>query len=286
MYYTRFCNQSISYIENNLEGRTDYNKISKIACCSTFHYQRMFSYIAGVPLSEYIRRRRMTKAAFELQNSNIKIVDLAAKYGYDSPTSFSRAFQNIHHIAPSAAREKGAVLKNYPKLTFSLTLKGVEKMQYRIEEKATIRVVGVRKELGWDMEKNFLNVPAFWDEAQNNDLIPALLEIMNQAPQGVLGVTDYQQSVNNFYHYIAVATNDPAPNGLIECIIPAATWVIFECSGPFPDAIQELYRRFYTEWLPFSGYECSGLADIEVYPFNQSIEKAEVWFSIQKSDTV
>ena len=121
-------NEAVEYIETNLENKIDYGEASKIACCSVYHFQRMFSYIAGVTLGEYIRRRKMTKAAFELQRSNIKILELAVKYGYDSPTSFNRAFQSIHKISPSVARNKNIVLKTYPKLIFSLSIKGEEEL--------------------------------------------------------------------------------------------------------------------------------------------------------------
>src|SRR5512139_1992193 len=97
-------NQSINYIEENLSSTISYEHATQIACCSTFHFQRMFSYIAGIPLSEYIRRRRMTAAAFDLQTTNLKIIDLALQYGYDSPTSFNRAFQGVHGVPPSVAR--------------------------------------------------------------------------------------------------------------------------------------------------------------------------------------
>jgi len=121
-------NQSISYIEDKLTGEIDIEKAAKIACCSSFHFQRMFSYIASVSLAEYIRRRRMTLAAFELQNSDIKIIDLAIKYGYDSPTSFSRAFQNVHGVPPSAAKGEGIVLKAHPRMTFLISIKGYEEV--------------------------------------------------------------------------------------------------------------------------------------------------------------
>lgn len=94
-------NQSVHYIEENLSNNISYEHAARIACCSTFHFQRMFPYLAGISLSEYIRRRRMTAAAFDLQTSDIKIIDLALKYGYDSPTSFNRAFQSVHGISPS-----------------------------------------------------------------------------------------------------------------------------------------------------------------------------------------
>lgn len=274
-------NQSITYIENNLENTIDYNEAAKIACCSTFHYQRMFSYISEVTLSEYIRRRRMTKAAFELQNSNIRILELSVKYGYDSPTSFSRAFQSIHNISPSAARQKGIILKTYPKLVFSITVKGDGEMQYRIEEKKEIRIVGIRKEIETEMEKNFETVPEFWKETTKSELLPRICQMVNQPPYGILGVTIYQ-SPEEYYHYIAAATDKPVPDEMIEYVIPAATWVIFECTGQLPDTVQKLYRRFYSEWLPTSGYEYSEMADIEVYPMiYRQEQKVEVWFSIK-----
>ena len=124
-------NQSIEYIENNLEGNIDYEKAAKLACCSTYHFQRMFSYIAGVTLSEYIRNRKMTKAAVDLQNGK-KVIDVSLKYGYDSPTAFNRAFKKVHHVSPSAARKEGAFLKSYSPISFKLTIKGVEEMEKRV----------------------------------------------------------------------------------------------------------------------------------------------------------
>lgn len=274
-------NQSITYIENNLEGNIDYNEAAKIACCSTFHFQRMFSYIAGVTLAEYIRRRRMSKAAFELQNSSIKILELSAKYGYDSPTSFSRAFQSIHDISPVSARKKGVKLKIYPKMVFSLSVKGDGEMQYRIEEKPEIRIVGVRKKLETNMEKNFLTVPEFWKGTEQSGLLQKICEIADQLPKGILGVSSYESSTD-YYYYIAVATDKPVPKGMLEYKIPAATWAIFECSGDFKENIQNLYRRFYTEWLPFSGYEYAETEDIEVYPMlDGKSGKVEIWFAIR-----
>ncbi len=273
-------NQSIIYIENNIEGEIDYNEAAKIACCSTFHFQRMFSYIAGVTLSEYIRRRRMTKAAFELSNSDIKIMDLSLKYGYDSPTAFNRAFHAIHSISPSAARKKGSTLKSYPKLVFTATVKGASEMQYRIEDKKGFRIVGIKKEIETDIEKNFVIVPEFWKEFMRADLFSHICNLSNQSPYGILGITVYQDQ-NNYHYYIAAATDEQKPDGMTEHRIPASTWAIFECD-PSPEAIQDLYRRFYTEWLPFSGYEYAETQDIEVYPTpDQSNKKVEVWFSVR-----
>jgi len=113
---------AIDYIEANLDD-IDFDVAARKACCSTYHFQRMFSYIVGVPLAEYIRCRRMTLAAFELQGSNIKVVDLAVKYGYDSQSSFTRAFQAFHGLTPSSARDIGTVIKVYPRVSFQILMK-------------------------------------------------------------------------------------------------------------------------------------------------------------------
>ena len=101
-------NKAISYLEEHIKEETDYEQAAKIACCSTYHFQRMFTYMAGIPLSEYIRRRRMSLAAADLQRSDAKIMDIALKYGYASPTAFNRAFQNVHGITPSAAKKRAS----------------------------------------------------------------------------------------------------------------------------------------------------------------------------------
>lgn len=120
-------NEALNYIEENLNGNIEYGKAAKIACCSVYHFQRMFSYIAGVPLSEYIRNRRITKAAFDLQNGD-KVIDVALRYGYESPTAFNRAFKKIHQVSPSVAQKEGTVLKAYSPISFKITIKGVEEI--------------------------------------------------------------------------------------------------------------------------------------------------------------
>lgn len=135
-------NKAIIYMEEHLTGEIDYEETARIACCSTYHFQRMFTYMTNVPISEYIRRRRMSLAAVDLCSSDEKIIDIALKYGYASPTAFNRAFQSVHGIAPSAARKDGCMLKSYPPLSFKITVKGVEEMNYRIEEKGPIRIIG------------------------------------------------------------------------------------------------------------------------------------------------
>lgn len=284
MEWLQRLNESVNYIEEHLDGTIELEQAAQIACCSTFHYQRMFSYIAGIPLSEYIRRRRMTAAAFDLINNNMRVIDAALKYGYESPTSFNRAFQSVHGVSPSFARNEGVSLRAYPRISFSITIKGDVGMNYRIEKKDAFRTVGVRRIMTLDVEQNFAETPVFWQETNESGTTQKIIGLINQPPLGLLGICT---SMNNktFDYYIAAPTDSPATEGLEEYIVPACTWAIFECIGPMPSAIQELQKRIITEWLPASGYEYADAPDIEVYPEGdlQSPDyRCEAWLPVVK----
>ena len=284
MEWLKQLSRAIDYIEDNLAGEISYQKAASIACCSTYYFQRMFSYVAGIPLSDYVRRRRMTKAAFELQASTGKIMDIGAKYGYDLPTSFNRAFQKVHGVAPTAARKEGTKLNSYPPISFKISITGVVSMRYRVERKGPIRIVGIRAALKEEQAENFQIVPKFWEEVVDSILVSKISKLNNQNPLGLLGVTVYENP-EEIYYYIAAATDQAVPENFNEYQIPAATWVIFEGNGSFPDSIQTIFRRFLTEWLPFSGYEYAQLPDIEVYAINQQTAQdghSEVWIAVKK----
>lgn len=284
MEWLKKLSNAIDYIENNLDGEISYEEAAKIACCSTFYFQRMFSYVAGIPLSEYIRRRRMTQAAFELQALDVKVLDVAMKYGYTSPTSFNRAFQSVHGIPPTSAKSKGSVLNAYPPIRFSVNVTGGNAMPYRIEEKEALRIVGIRIPLTEDMEENKRIVPPFWGEVLQGSRFQEVCKLSNQSPAGVLGITACQ-GTDEIYYYIAAATDKPTPAEMFEYIIPAATWVIFESDGHFKESIQSIFKRFLTEWLPFSGYTYAELPDIEVYPISKDRVPeghSEVWIAVKK----
>ena len=273
-------NEAIGYIEEHLLDGIDYEQLGRIACCSSYHFQRMFTYMAGVPLSEYIRRRKMSLAAVDLQGKDMKIIDVAGKYGYSSPTAFNRAFQSVHGIAPSAVRNEGVPVKSFPAITFKITVKGVEEMNYRIETKDAFRIAGVSVPLDKDIEKNFMVIPPKWQEISMDGTLQRLIGMMDTPPMGVLGVSVCNDR-EPWKYYIAVATSQAA-DGLEEYTIPAATWAVFPGEGT-NESIQELERRIVTEWLPTSGYEYGDAADVEVYlnPDPQNA-KYEVWIPVVK----
>ncbi len=286
-------NDALEYMENNLSEEISLETAAKLACSSVYHFQRMFSYIVGVPLAEYIRRRRLTRAAFDLQSGD-KVLDVALRYGYDSPTAFNRAFQAVHGIAPSAARRMGARLKAYPRVSFQIKIKGEAEMEYSIVKKEAFRIVGVREPLVLDLSYKarddmkmddvrgaFERVPKLWQEAGQSGKIAEICTLMNKEPMGLLGVTACQDNEQSYY-YIAAATDKPVPNGMFEAMIPACTWAIFPGSG-LPSSIQGLMERIYSEWLPASGYEWAEAPDIEVYLDDNPVNMHyEVWLPVVK----
>jgi AraC family transcriptional regulator len=274
-------NKAINYIEEHLTRDVDYAEAARAACCSTYHFQRMFAYMAGIPLSEYIRRRRMSLAAVDLQSGDEKIIDIALKYGYTSPTAFNRAFQSVQGISPSAARKEGAALKTYPPISFKITVKGVEEMNYRVVEKEAFRIVGVSQPLHKELEQNFMIVPNMWQQAAADGTIGRLAAMMNSQPMGLLGVSVCNDE-EEWRYYIAVASSMPAGQGFEEYYVPASTWAVFPGSGT-NISLQELEQRVIREWLPTSGYEYANAPDIEVYlnadPANAQYE---VWVPVVK----
>lgn len=274
-------NDAINYIEDNLSNTIDLNKLAQLACCSTYHFQRMFAYMADIPLSEYIRRRRMSIAAVDLQGGSEKIIDVALKYGYDSPTAFNRAFKSVHGIAPSLAKTNGITLKSFPPISFKITVKGAIQMDYKIEKRDAFRIIGISAPLEKEIERNFETIPTFWQESAMNGTLPKLVGMMNAEPMGVLGVSICNES-EPWRYLIAVSSDKPIDGTLGEYIVPAATWAIFHGEGT-NISIQELEKKIGLEWFPTSGYEYGNAPDIEVYlsPDPQNA-KFEVWVPVIK----
>ena len=280
MEWVHKLNQSMNYIEEHLTDEIDYEQLGRIACCSAYHYQRMFTYMAGITLAEYIRRRKMSLAAADLQGGNERIIDIAEKYGYRSPTAFNRAFQSFHGIAPSSVKDEGVSVKSFSPIVFKITVKGATEMNYRIETKEAFRIIGVSAPLDREIENNFMVVPTMWQEASVNGTIQKLAGMMDAQPMGLLGVSVCNDE-EQWKCFIAVSSTK-ASDGFEEYSVPASTWAIFSGTGT-NQSIQELERRIITEWLPASGYEYANAPDIEVY-LNPDPRNAqyEVWIPVAK----
>jgi AraC family transcriptional regulator len=178
-------NTAMKYIEENLTNEIDFKVVARLAHCSEYHFKRMFSFLAGITLSEYIRRRRLSLAAFELHNSNVKVIDVAIKYGYNSPDSFTRAFLNLHGVTPSEARNNGQQLKAYPFMTFQLSIRGGNEMNYRIEQKEAFNIVGIMKRVLIVFEGENPEIAAMW-QSLTMEKIDQLQKLSNVEPKGMI----------------------------------------------------------------------------------------------------
>ncbi|MDL2317975.1 AraC family transcriptional regulator [Eubacteriales bacterium OttesenSCG-928-A19] len=284
MEWLKNLSRAIDYIEQNLEGEILYDQAAQIACCSVFYFQRVFSYVAGVSVSEYIRRRRMTLAAFELQKGNTKVQDVGAKYHYVSPASFNRAFQAVHGVTPSAAKIPGTQLNAYPKLGFSINVTGGESMKYRIEKKDATQVVGVHTSLVEDDVQNRDICASFWRSCARDGSLSRIVNLDTDPAKQILGIS-YYKNTDDVRYYIAAESNTEAPEDMEVLLLPASEWAVFSCNGRFPQTVQDAYKQFYTEWLPFSGYQVPQMADMEIYPVTDTLLESgiyELWIAVEK----
>ena len=276
---------AIDYIENNIENELDSEEIAKVAYCSTFHFQRMFLMLTGVTLKDYIRKRRFTLAAQEISVFDTKVIDLALKYGYDSPESFSKAFRRIHGCTPSAARKSGVKLKAFPRISFHLYLKGDKDMDYRIVERKEFKVIGKALTVTTKDGENFKRIPKFWDECSKDGTCEKLCSLSNS--ENLLGICiDFDHEKEEITYMIAVEDKGYSADGFVIRVIPEATWAVFTVVGPMPNAIQEVWNKIYQEWFPSTGYEHAQGPELEVY-FDGDADsddyRSEIWIPIIKN---
>lgn len=279
MEFLQGMNQAMEYIERHLEDSIDYKELAAAASCAQSAFQRIFTYITGISLAEYIRRRRISAAGLELRKTEIKILDLAVKYGYESSASFSRAFQAIQGITPTEARQ-GKPLKIFPPLTFRLSVKGAEALSYEIIRKPAFQMTGVRWHVSRRNGGNLQYMPELWKK--NRQVCRGLAEISLEKEYSVYGLTE-NYTEEGFDYWIAVISEGKALHGERIIYMPEADWAIFDCVGPMPQAQYEMWRRVFCEWLPFSGCSLAELPQIERYgdgdPF-ASDYKSQIWIPV------
>ena len=273
----------IDYIENQLqrkEEEIDREKISKIAECSFGFFQKVFSYMNGISFAEYIRSRKLTLAGYDLKNTDLKVIDISYKYGYDSPTSFTKAFQLFHGVSPSKARNRNVALKVVPKMQISER----HKYSWKLEQKEGFRLVGKSIIVSCENNLHFKKIPEFWNECQRNGIFAKLISIDTAASKGIFGLFGtYNKQLNEIEYSIMTISNQKLPEGFIEINIPNATWAVFDCRGMVPQAIQKGWQYLYEEWLvkyPFQHAQCP---EIEWYSNGNAYNSnylSQIWIPI------
>ncbi len=282
--------QAIDYIEANITGEIDFEEVAQRAYSSPFHFQRVFGILCGLSLGDYIRMRRLSLAGEELSKGNAKIIDIALKYGYDTPESFSRAFTRFHGIAPSEAKHSGNV-KIFTPLCVKLTLSGGIKMDYRIEKRDAFQVVCKRKRVGKPQSANGTpDITAMWQEYGANKTLERLIALMPQNPvmKGLLGICfSAQLSEKQFPYGIGVEYDGRPVDSDFEVItIPANTYAVFTSKGKMPDAFINTYHRIVTEFFPQSTqYEYAENVEFEVYASADTSDpnyQCEIWIAVNE----
>jgi len=261
MEWSERMNAAIDYIEENLAGEIDFNVAAEKAACSTFHFQRMFFAVNGLTPAEYARRRRLTLAARELLSSTARVIDIAMKYGYESPDAFTRAFRNLHGVTPLAARQPGVTLIAYPRISFHIALKGGNDMDYKIIEKPAFDVVGRGKKFSTADGDSFIIVPQYWDEFAATPEYQKLAKLGGGKPGPVTGAEMLGALLPNekgtwdpMIYAICVEKQGKATADFDVYHIPAATWAVFEYIGPESGATQNFIKKIFQEF-PSTGYE-------------------------------
>ena len=280
MNYAESFQAVIDYIEDHLDAEIDNREMAGLVGYSTYHFQRLFMLLSGVTVAEYIRNRKLAVAAAELLEGENKVLDVAVKYGYNSPTAFNRAFKAMHGIAPSEMKKTGVTIKAFPPVIIKPVVENAAKMDYRIEKLPAFRVVGIKLQTTVEGGQCYKDAPAFWGQLIANGGPGEILALMNQQPMGLLGISDYDpERDSSFDYYIASASDQPVPEGMFEFEVPAAAWAVFPHKNEGPEVIQAYQQRIVMDWLPSSGYEFAKAPDVELYYDNGEME---TWIPITR----
>ena len=275
---------AIEYIECHITDDISAEDVADYVHISSFHFQKGFSMLCGYSIMEYIRNRRLALAGGELATTDEKVIDVAMKYGYNSPDSFAKAFSRFHGISPTMVRKSEAMIKTFAPLKLEISLKGGYLMKYKIVEKESFTVLAVAKKFNYqDCKKE---IPVFWKEhyEKGND----------QYVCGMFGINIDEQMGHDQFEYLIADIYNPimeVPEGFIVKTIPAFTWAVFSCDGPMPSALQDVNTKIFSEWLPaLKEYEFAAGYCVEMYDAPDQYPKgtqdenyhSEIWIPIKK----
>lgn len=286
MDWIRGLQRAIDYMEANIEEELDMTKIAEQAYSSSFHFQRTFNLLTGITVGEYIRNRRLSLAGEELVASKARVIDVAYKYGYDTPESFTKAFSRFHGVTPSAARHTGVSLKSFNRLSITIILKGGNVMEYQIIKKESFPVLAKAK--SFPMAESNMEISEFWTQSEKDGTIQVLCSNGKKDTNTLLGLCEPEKKGEKTFRYgigIYCERGIEPPKGYEVWEIPAHTWVVFKCIGAVPYAIIDMLKRVYAEFFPQSEYEPLGVIDFEAYPDGDNQDKnysSEIWIPVKK----
>ena len=269
-------------IEHDLEGEVDVKLLARIAGTSEYHLRRMFSALAGIPLSEYVRRRKLTRAASEVLSGQDSLLDLAVRWGYGSNEAFARAFKAMHGVGPQEARTRNKPLQSQQILTFRLVVEGSTNMEYRIINKEAFTVVG----RGTRVPLVHLGMnPAIVEFVKGIGMptLERIKQLGDGEPAGMLALTYNQEGVeegDQLDYFQGVVTSQNPPEDMETVHVPKNTWAVFTTEGPYPETIQHMWRDVYTQWFPSNGYQSVEGPSMLRTQIDGDKAKAELWIPV------
>ncbi len=279
---------AINYVEKHLTDNINYDDVAKEAACSSFYFQRIFGILCGISLGEYIRNRRLTLAGNELIDSDNKVIDIALKYKYESPESFTRAFSKFHGVKPSEVKKNCLKLKSFSRLSVKIILDGGNVMDYKIIKKEAFNVIEKVETHSMESGINEESIPDFWTRSHKDGTVKKLLELTNDKTY-IFGICygNLQKDAKTFDYSIGAvcSKNADVPEGFRKTTIPSRTWAVFECKGAMPKTIQDMWNKICTEFFPTSGYQPTEEMDIEAYTegnMKGPDYKSEIWIPVIK----
>ncbi|MBN2433979.1 MAG: AraC family transcriptional regulator [Spirochaetes bacterium] len=279
--------RAMLFIEENITGDIDIETIAATAQTTPAHFQRMFSIITGITPGDYIRHRRLTLAAQEINSTEISIIDAALKYGYETHSSFTKAFTKMHGFAPLYARKSGQSIKAYPPISFTLSIKGDTSMDYKIRDLKKTRLVGKVVNVSSANGENFRVIPAFWNNLAEQNMVEKIISFADRKGQmkgSLIGVC-YDFDIDNecFKYMVGVeSSSTDIPEGFTETELTHIKYAVFEANGPQPEAIQKTWKRIFSEWFPATKYIKANAAEMEVYLDKEPACKCcEIWIPIE-----
>jgi AraC family transcriptional regulator len=283
-------NEAMAYIERHLDQKIEVAELARIALTSEYHFRRLFSALAGMPLSEYIRRRRLTVAGADVLAGERTLLDVAVHYGYGSAEAFARAFHAVHGVGPGEARRTGAALRAQPRMSFRLTVEGSGSMEYRIVDKDAFALVGRKARVPLVHEGMNPAIVAFIRsiDKETTERIEALSD---QEPKGIVNVSDNladsRQEGTELDYWHGVVTSAAPPEDLDALPVQAGSWAVFTTSGAFPQAVQYLWRDVFTQWFPSNPYRSRPGPEISRVRVSADGTEAdaELWIPVERAPT-
>ena len=284
MEWTDAIQSAISFIEQHITDDITAEDVANHVHISSFYFQKGFSMLCGYSVTEYIRNRRLALAGGALAATDMKIIDIAMKYGYDSPDSFTKAFTRFHGVSPAMVRKNDVTIKTFAPLKLEILLKGGYLMNYKIIDKESFTVLGASKKFEYENCKQ--EIPLFWQEHYAKG--------HGKYVGGMFGINIDEQMGNDSFEYLIADLYNPnteIPEGFVTRTIPAFTWAVFSCDGPLPTALQDVNTKIFSEWLPalkeyeFAAGYCAEMYDAaDKYPRGVQDEKyhSEIWIPIRK----